>query len=66
MSYARYRIGLCRTPEHLAKGPLALGKGIAERPLGKVLIGKDSLCRVPRGRRSAKALPSAMSALGKG
>jgi len=56
----------------------ALGKGpsntwqrlcrvpIRQRSLGKELIGKGILCRVPRVRHSAKALPRAMSALGKG
>ena len=38
----------------------------ARQRASKALIGKGSLCRVPRGRLSAKALPRATSALGKG
>jgi len=52
--------------ERSAKGHYALGKAFAERSFGIVLIGKGCLCRAPRGRLSAKALPRATSALGKG
>ena len=51
--------GPSRTRQRLCRAPTR------QRPLGKELIGKGILCRVPRVRHSTKPLPSATSALGK-